>query len=187
MQEGETENVGEVRPSTSKREAFKYEELHGGQDHIRLLTILSDHTQPHDAIYCTLKTYVLDETPPYHALSYVWGTTSQSRTIICSEKELKITPIPRATLSVLRNNLVAGFTTEDGSNDEDGSVTKVASPLWTDQICINQKDESERTQQVGIMKGIYVKVSLVLINLGETFDNALGTTVSNVVEQINKV
>lgn len=181
MQEDETENVGEVQPSTSKREAFKYEELPGGQDHIRLLTILSDHTQPRDAIYCTLKTYALDKTPPYHALSYVWGTTSQSQAIICSEKELKVTPSLHATLSVLRNNQMAGSTAEDGS------VIEATSPIWIDQICINQDDESERAQQVGIMKDIYQKASLVLINLGEIFDNALGTTVCNLVEQINEV
>lgn len=128
-----------------------------------------------------MKTHTLTEAPTYRALSYVWGTTSQSETIICSGKELKVTLNLHATLSTLRNNPLAGYTAEDGTAIESDL------PLWIDQICINQNDESERAQQVRIMKDIYQQASLVLINLGEDFDNAIGTTVSNLVEHINGI
>lgn len=39
--------------------------------------------------------------------------------------------------------------------------------LWVDSICINQKDDNERTQQVALMSNIYSLADKVLIWLGE--------------------
>ncbi|KAF1977645.1 HET-domain-containing protein, partial [Bimuria novae-zelandiae CBS 107.79] len=39
--------------------------------------------------------------------------------------------------------------------------------LWIDQLCINQDDEVERSQQVSIMHGIYGNGKRTLIWLGE--------------------
>ena len=45
--------------------------------------------------------------------------------------------------------------------------------MWIDAICINQKNVSERTQQVGIMKEIYKKAMHIVIWLGkETAEDA---------------
>ena len=46
--------------------------------------------------------------------------------------------------------------------------------LWVDSICINQRDDDERSQQVRLMDWIYRKASAVLIWLGE--DIAKGKT-----------
>ncbi|KAF3770551.1 HET-domain-containing protein, partial [Cryphonectria parasitica EP155] len=38
--------------------------------------------------------------------------------------------------------------------------------LWTDSVCINQRDEAEKAQQVGLMGRIYKMSSCTLICLG---------------------
>ncbi len=55
-------------------------------------------------------------------------------------------------------------------------MTAVASPLnmWADAICINQSDNSERSQQVRVMGEIYGRAAGVLVRLGhESGDSAL--------------
>lgn len=175
--ESETRQFKKTDPSTSEPETLRYEELPPGQDHIRLLTIMPDCED--GRIHCTLETYALAEAPQYHALSHVWGTTSQSQAIICSDKELNVTPSLNATLLALRDNPLA----VDGAT----SITRTAPPLWVDQICINQNDESERARQVKIMKSIFQRAAMVLISLGEKFNGAIGTSVTKLVEQINEV
>jgi Heterokaryon incompatibility protein (HET) len=43
--------------------------------------------------------------------------------------------------------------------------------LWIDQICINQKNALERSQQVNIMGCIYRQAQQVVMWLGEDVDN----------------
>lgn len=185
LQEPEMEKLPrETKPSPSERERFLYESLPPAKDHIRLLTILSDYTEPKDSIHCTLKTYALAEAPKYHALSYVWGTQDQNQTIVCSKKELKITPSLHATLLALKNQpSKLECPTEGGGT----AVVEGGLPLWVDQICINQGDNEERAQQVKIMKSIYRQASLVLISFGENFNASVGTLVSNLVKQLSKI
>lgn len=178
-QESGIKQVRDTKPSIPEPENFRYEKLPSGQDHIRLLTILPDRED--GRIHCNLETYPLAEAPLYHALSYAWGTRSQSKTIICSDKRLDVTPSLKATLFALRNNPIGAHAPEDGA------VTGTAPPLWVDQICINQDDETERAQQVRIMKNIFQRADMVLISLGEKFDGAIGTSVTNLVEQISGV
>ena len=49
--------------------------------------------------------------------------------------------------------------------------TSQARTLWIDQICINQTDLQERSEQVRIMRQIYSKAQLVILWLGEDGDN----------------
>lgn len=191
LQEPEMEELSkETNPSSPKREGSLYENLPPGTNHIRLLTILSDYTGPDDAIHCTLKTYALAEAPKYHALSYVWGTQDQSRTIVCSQKELKIkkelkiTPSLHATLLALKNQPPKLECPAEGDGT---TVVEGGLPLWVDQICIDQSDNEERAQQVKIMKSIYRQASLVLISFGENFNGTVGTLVSNLVKQLSKI
>lgn len=181
VQEVETGELRQSLPSTTEGDLFHYDNLHLENDYIRLLTILPECTRPDESICCTLETYALAESPRYHALSYVWGTTDQGQTIICSGKELRVTPSLHATLLALR-----GYPMQEETL-EDGTTTEGVAPLWIDQICINQDDKSERAHQVKIMKAIYERASLVLISPGEEFNKSVGTLVCNLVSTIYNI
>lgn len=72
----------------------------------------------------------------YAALSYTWGDTSNTVTLICDGKDMQITHnLAEALHMTLRAN-PHGF-------------------LWVDQICINQHDNEEKAGQVRRMTLIY--------------------------------
>jgi hypothetical protein len=93
----------------------------------------------------------------YEALSYVWGDPS----LAASSK---------ATVLDSRGN-VAGWiplTANLGNalrdlRDSEQLTSKV---FWIDQICINQEDETEKSQQVAMMSRIYTQASRVITYLG---------------------
>lgn len=89
----------------------------------------------------------------YTALSYVWGNSAFIRPITCNGKLFKTTHNLDVALRYLRH-------------------IDVSIMLWVDQICINQEDLSERTQQVLLMKKIYQRAQSTLVWLGEEADNS---------------
>ena len=93
----------------------------------------------------------IDSTGSYEALSYVWGTSNQSGNISIrngdNEWPVDLTASLKETLLRLR------FTDRERR-------------LWVDQICINQSDLSERSQQVQFMNRIYKRASHILVWLG---------------------
>lgn len=113
---------------------------------IRLLTLCPGNTL--DEIKCDLKTVSLADKPEYEALSYVWGSTKRDYTLTCDRRSLKITKSLHVVLRRLRR-------------------TSHARVLWIDQLCINQDDLQERSEQVQIMREIYRNARLVVLWLGE--------------------
>ncbi|KAM3083039.1 hypothetical protein ACMFMF_002689 [Clarireedia jacksonii] len=98
---------------------------------------------------------VLSETSPhlsdrYVALSYVWGTPADKKTIIVNGVEIQITQNLHAALLELRRSTWV----RRGVN------------LWIDALCINQDDLDEREQQVKLMREIYAMAWQVVIFLG---------------------
>ncbi|KAF4837539.1 Heterokaryon incompatibility protein 6, OR allele [Colletotrichum siamense] len=89
----------------------------------------------------------------FKALSYTWGRPDKTHTIEISGSRLGITASLDAALRHLR------------SRDE--KVT-----LWIDQICINQDDAAEKTEQVPLMTQIYSKAQQVLVWLGPAQDES---------------
>ena len=77
-----------------------------------------------------------DELPNYSALSYVWGNSSITESIICNGRSMVIT----ATLGAALKHV-----TQHNPHEY----------LWADQICINQQDADERSQQVKLMGAIF--------------------------------
>ena len=115
--------------------------------HIRLL-VLHPGDEP-DAICCSLSQTSLDQTNHiYEALSYVWGDIESSVPIICEGRSLLMTPSLHSALRRLR-------------------FTEKKRILWVDAICINQKDDAEKSVQVGLMGCIYQNAGLVIADLGE--------------------
>ena len=114
--------------------------------------------QSYEEIACTLEEWPLDasaevspssawlsaHTPSYEALSYTWGTASESRCIrinqsFCARVRLNLYTALRA----LRQDY--------------------ARVLWIDALCINQEDNVEKSQQVLMMHKIFATAREVIV------------------------
>lgn len=123
-----------------------------GENSIRILSIASANSLQ-DAIVGTLSAVSLSEKPEYQALSYTWGPPFEGQTledekITINDQVLLVTGNLSNALKRLRE---AGM----------------ANRLWIDAICIDQKSEKEKSQQVVMMAEIYRSASDVLVWLGE--------------------
>lgn len=112
---------------------------------IRLL-ILWPKSEGSDHICCSLSEHFLNNCPQYETLSYTWGTQPDRTNITCNGRPLNITSSLSQILSHLR-----------------GTEERL---LWIDQICINQNDDREKSQQVGMMRDIYRRSSQTVAWLG---------------------
>lgn len=117
----------------------------------RLLRILAGSGS--QIISCELYQASLEDPPPYKALSYAWvngiAISQPLETLIqCNGVHMRVSANLFAALRRLRSN-------------------QRPVEIWVDSICINQKDLSERSQQVGVMREIYSKSEEVIIWLAE--------------------
>jgi hypothetical protein len=83
----------------------------------------------------------------YEALSWVWGSSSNSTTLLYKGQNITVRQNLHDALRTLR-------------------YTDRPRILWVDALCINQDDLKERSQQVAIMGSVYSRASGVLIWLG---------------------
>lgn len=143
---------------------FRYESLEEGQ--IRLLIITGFHLSTNlgkKIPVCELKPVSIRYerfTPDYTALSYVWGADERSETIICNSKRLTVTASVFDALSHLYSRRL-----------------HETLPIWIDDVCINQKNNIEKTLQVKKMHLIYQRAYKVVAFLGRAAkdsDYALG-------------
>ncbi|KAK0614541.1 heterokaryon incompatibility protein-domain-containing protein, partial [Immersiella caudata] len=124
-------------------------------DSIRLLTL---HPSPRDApITCTLTHIPMDQSPPYRALSYEWGSQPD---LSFAPLTINNLPFSRPIQANLSHALV-----EIRSPNED--VT-----LWIDALCINQCSPLEKSHQVGLMSTIFRSATSVIAWLGPEADNS---------------
>ncbi|KAH7086758.1 heterokaryon incompatibility protein-domain-containing protein [Paraphoma chrysanthemicola] len=107
-----------------------------------------------DAIILKCRIITLNGGRNFEALSYVWGDSHDTRTVSISGFDMEITQSLYAAFLHLRD------------------VRNVRT-LWTDQICIDQSDDEEKSRQVGLMGTIYRKCSECLIWLGDIPSNRL--------------
>lgn len=91
----------------------------------------------------------------YTAISYVWGNPAFIKPMVCNGKPFYTTVNLDIALRSLRH-------------------VDVAVMLWIDQICINQADLEEKTQQVLLMSRIFDHAWSTLVWLGEEADNCSG-------------
>ncbi|KAJ0160364.1 Heterokaryon incompatibility protein 6, OR allele [Colletotrichum tanaceti] len=114
----------------------------------------ADYSSP---LRCSITTTPIATPRPYEALSYTWGPPDKSHSIDVvaggGRRRLGITASLDAALRHLRRR--------------DGPVT-----IWIDQICINQEDAAEKSDQVPLMAQIYSKADLVLVWLGPAADDS---------------
>jgi hypothetical protein len=107
-----------------------------------------------DAIYCYLRDAILlfrasCGLHPYEALSYVWGSPTRQRPMLCEKKVILITENCDAALRHLRRS-------------------RTNCTLWVDSVCIDQSAILERNQQVTLMGDVYKLASRTIIWLGKS-------------------
>lgn len=116
---------------------FTYHHLAAG--HIRLVSL---SLAPGDKLSASVKHVFLDNDEPiaYSALSYAWGTTDATVPVECNGEVLYVTPSLDEALRQVVMSDANGW-------------------LWVDQICINQRDDQERSEQVDMMNRIFSRKS----------------------------
>jgi hypothetical protein len=115
------------------------------KESIRLLRVYPDDDFDADII-CDIRHVNLHDKPNYAALSYTWGPPAYDRAILVNNFYFEITSNLDFALRTFRK-------------------TKWQM-IWVDQICINQQDITERSEQVSLMWQIYSKALCVFISLG---------------------
>lgn len=130
-------------PDSSQRtgRTFCYEFLLE-PNQIRLLAILPG--EPHEMIGCLILTVSLDDKLLYEAISYTWGGLLRTYAIHVNGSQYCVLGILHGTFQRFRHANLPKF-------------------VWIDAICINQTNIQERTQQVQIMRNIYLQAQHVLI------------------------
>jgi Heterokaryon incompatibility protein (HET) len=95
----------------------------------------------------------LESAPSFEAISYTWGDPIKSHSICINGCRLEVTANVH---DILRER----------------SSWRQPRLLWIDSICINQKDDREKTEQVQLMRDIYQRASRVLVCLGRPKDSS---------------
>ena len=132
--------------------------LHNSEDvYIRLLEV--HRGPPSGPITGRLYTTLLSKAPKFYALSYNWGREPHNATIHITNaappRDLEndnILEIPRTLIPLLYE--IRGWRWQK------------ARTLWVDSVCLNQKDDEEKTAQVPKMRQIYMKASVTVSWLG---------------------
>jgi hypothetical protein len=140
------------------RAVFQYSDSLGDRQ-LRLLNLNFGHG---DEIICLeIQTYEIDDHPPYIALSYTWGDSNDTVPVLCNGRVIAVTRNLKEALWQFR---------EDRKRlVRQGSSTMSRRQLlyfWIDAICINQKDNDEKSYQVGLMTEIYHRARHVFAWLG---------------------
>lgn len=97
----------------------------------------------------------------YDALSYYWGSANDLDHVIIHGSD-EGTPTISCEVPVTRN-----LTSALRYLRKKRTATGKPLELWTDAICINQRDAEERYEQVGFMAGIFQGSRHVLVWLGD--------------------
>ncbi|PTB60002.1 hypothetical protein M431DRAFT_514531 [Trichoderma harzianum CBS 226.95] len=93
----------------------------------------------------------IEQLLPYEAISYVWGNCDRHFELICDGDILTLTQSIHDALHRVR-------------------LPDQPRRLWADQVCINQEDGAERSQQVRLMNSVYKNAKNVLVWLGSDLD-----------------
>jgi len=139
-------------------EPFSYEQVPLTEEtrstHIRLVSLTaSDEVSSKFSYSFQLSSVALADNPKYEALSYTWGNSPATFPITLNGRQFHITP---SLATALRYACPHGRTT----------------PIWVDQISIDQRSAAEKNAQVPLMARIYRGAAEVRIWLGEAADGS---------------
>lgn len=96
---------------------------------------------------CQIFRASLEDNNDFIAMSYAWGSTRKSKSLLCNGRKLPVTDNLMSALLRLR-------------------LPDEPRTFWIDAICINQDDIAERNRQVAMMREIYMKARQLFIWLG---------------------
>jgi hypothetical protein len=134
----------QIIPNDKRYEPFEYRSLRSGTS-FRLLRLLAGRRE--DDITCQIFHSVISDAPPFEALSYTWGDSSQLHQISSTEGIIHVTANCGAALRDLRYSFRDRI-------------------LWIDALCINQRNIEEKNIQVPLMNRIYAAARRVVIYIG---------------------
>lgn len=132
---------------------FQHEPLPDATRYIRLLEVLDDNYSKTIKIRCRMTTWMMEDAPPYFAISYTWGDPESNSTSHVNGQALDI-----------RTN--CEFVLKQAYWYGPGRY------YWVDAICIDQNNHEEKGTQVSIMGKIYQRASRVLACVGNHGDDS---------------
>jgi hypothetical protein len=127
---------------------YVHKPLSDPQAEIRLVQIDLSGDRDSD-IHCTVSTHSLERPPPYIAISYTWGDSSNTRGIW----------INNGRLHIGHNSWLALW---------QARLHRVENPLriWIDVLSIDQANDVEKSIQVGLMAVIFKSATHVIASVG---------------------
>ncbi|KIX03749.1 uncharacterized protein Z518_07302 [Rhinocladiella mackenziei CBS 650.93] len=138
------------RPS---RPRFEHEPLKEKGEEIRILTILPNKSDNLSApLECKIRHVSIEKARGYTALSYEWKTNVAKASILIHGATFAISDNLKHALLIMRHH---------GHED-----------MWVDAICINQRDEGEKSAQMKRMYEIYQQALEVAVWLGPAADRS---------------
>ena len=124
-----------------------------------------------DSLKGRLELTNIDLVGSYEAVSYVWGTSNKSDNI--SIRNGENTWLVSLTAGLKEMLLRLRFLDRERR-------------LWVDQICINQSDLAERSEQVQFMSRIYKRAGHILVWLGPD-DTGLAKPAFELVHSLDRI
>jgi hypothetical protein len=135
--------------------SYNYRPLDCSKKEIRLLKLLplGGSRQTRLIPICYVFHATLHDHPQYTALSYAWGTTVEPLVILVDDCAVRVTKNLYDAMMVLR-------------------LSHEPVVIWIDFLCINQKNDEEKSWQVALMAGIYQQAHKVTAWLGQADDSS---------------
>lgn len=134
---------------------FSHAPLDRVERDIRLIRYDPIASDGQDLTY-NLESWDIEECPPFHALSYVWGVDMPTKRISLDGKPFLVRDNLSAVLHALPRCRISDEITH----------------LWADAICINQEDLKEKEHQINLMGEIYSRAMCVIAWLGPAADGS---------------
>lgn len=129
-----------------------YQKLDSSLREIRLLSSASRD----NGTTWKLTTFALETSPPFTALSYLWGNAAEKVDIKVNSQLVPIT----SSLALALRHITCHWRQQFPSRQIGDFY------LWTDALCINQNDVKEREEQVKLMAPLYSAAEIVMSSLG---------------------
>jgi hypothetical protein len=139
--------------------SYIYQPLADPSSQIRLLHIVQGGRD--DPIICTIEAVERNTDPNYIAVSYTWGAANAMEIIFVNGQQLE----------VRRNCFFALWQLR---------LHNLDMPIWIDSICIDQRNNVEKSKQVRLMGTIYARAFLTAACLGQGLE--LSAVIQNIKE-----
>ncbi|POS69162.1 hypothetical protein DHEL01_v212445 [Diaporthe helianthi] len=153
----EDDSKAQADENSWKTRRFQYQPLDQTCQQMRLLRLLpkvSDAAP--DIIACEIQAFDFAQAPPFSALSYAWGiAATHTGSIRIDDAALVVSLVLLDALRHLRRYF-------------NHPTSPPAAPdwIWIDAVCVNQEDDSEKSNQVALMAFIYEQARNVISWLG---------------------